>query len=163
MLYRLRPGQRRHERLPLRLPQERIDETVASTPIRCSHFDAFRFFTPDARPLNATQPTRERTVDQEQPGCLHATMDLYRWAMALSPGVPSELAVAALDLAFAARELDMRASPYDVRSFGLEPVCVETLGGRARYIEIQRGIVARGQVLRARLAEVVAALSGGRT
>ena len=159
MLYRLRPDDRRHESLPLRLPQRRIDAVVEESAIRCSHFDAFRFFTPDARPLNALQPTREGTVAQEQPGCLHATMDLYRWAMALAPGIPSELTVDALELAFAARELDMRASPYDVREFGLDPVPVETPQGRAQYVEIQRGIVGRGDVMRRRLRAAVARLA----
>ena len=42
---------------PLRLPQAEVDALVESRPVRCSHFDAFRFFHPDARPLNRLQPT----------------------------------------------------------------------------------------------------------
>ena len=49
------------------------------------HFDAYRFFTPAARPLNPLGPTRESQADLEQPGCLHANMDLYKWAYKLSP------------------------------------------------------------------------------
>ena len=84
------------------------------TSSRCSHFDAFRFFTPPARPLNLLQPTRERQVAIEQPGCLHAGMDLYKWAYKLTPAVPSDLVMDCFDLARDIRELDMRASPYDL-------------------------------------------------
>ena len=31
---------------------------------------------------------REDQVALEQPGCLHATMDLYKWAYKLGPAVP---------------------------------------------------------------------------
>ena len=47
---------------------------------RCSHFDAFRFFTDSARPLNTLQPGRDDRAEFEQPGCLHAGMDLYKHA-----------------------------------------------------------------------------------
>ncbi len=79
MVYR-QPADRRHSYVPLRLGSEGTDTVVETLPMKCSHFDAFRFFTDEARPLNPIQLTRESTVDNEQPGCLHATMDLYKWA-----------------------------------------------------------------------------------
>ncbi|WP_418607061.1 3-methyladenine DNA glycosylase [Georgenia sp. SUBG003] len=75
MVYRQR--EHRHE-LPLRLGQAGTDAVVESHPIRCSHFDAFRFFTEPARPLNRLQPGRTTQLDLEQPGCLHANMDLVK-------------------------------------------------------------------------------------
>ena len=151
MVYGLRDGERRHEQLPLRLSQAETDAVVAAAPIRCSHFDAYRFFTPDAVPLNELRPTRATQAEHEQPGCLHATMDLYKWAFKLIPAVPSDLVLDCLDLARDARRLDMAASPYDVRAFGLDPVPVETAQGRAEYVVRQRALVARGAALRARL------------
>ena len=42
----------RHEKWPLRLGTAGTDQVVESHKIACSHFDAFRFFTSPARPLN---------------------------------------------------------------------------------------------------------------
>ena len=61
------------------------DEVVESHRIACSHFDAFRFFTDSARPLNTLQPGRDDRPTFEQPGCLHAGMDLYKHAFRLTP------------------------------------------------------------------------------
>jgi hypothetical protein len=148
MVYR--EPQRRHE-VPLRLGQAGTDAVVESHRIRCSHYDAYRFFTAAAGPRNALRPTREATVALEQPGCLHATMDLYKWAYKLLPAVPSELVVDAYELARDVRELDMRASPYDLADLGYRPVPVETPEGKAAYVAAQRGFAERGSLLRARL------------
>ncbi|WP_372595464.1 3-methyladenine DNA glycosylase [Actinotalea sp.] len=153
MVYRQDDPLRRHD-LPLRLGREGTDAVVESHPIRCSHIDAFRFFTPQARPLNRLQPTRETQPDLEQPGCLHATMDLLKWAMSLGPAVPGDLLLDTLELAFASRRLDMQASPYDVSSLGERAVAIETAEGRAEYVERQRGLAARAAPLRRRLIEV---------
>jgi len=126
--------------------------------VRCSHFDAFRFFTPAARPLNALQPEAATRHALEQCGCLHANMDLYKWAMKLTPFVPGELVADAFELAVAARELDMRASPYDVRHLGFEPVCVETASGRAEYEREQRAISDRAGPIRRLLIEICRAV-----
>lgn len=66
----------RHGSVPLRLGAAGTDAVVDSLPVQCTHHDAFRFFTPAARPLNALTPERADQVAHEQPGCLHATMDL---------------------------------------------------------------------------------------
>jgi hypothetical protein len=154
MVYRQPAEEIRHGALPLRLGAEGTDRVVESARIRCTHFDAFRFFTEPARPLNVLQPTRADQVALEQPGCLHATMDLYKAAFMLGPAVPGELLGDCFELAVAVRELDMRASPYDLRSLGLEPVRIETAEGKAEYVEHQRAFAARGQRLRAALLRV---------
>jgi hypothetical protein len=153
MVYRQTPDQRRHADWPLRLGQTGTDEVVECHPIRCSHFDAYRFFTSPARPLNSLTPTRDSQVAMEQPGCLHATMDLYKWAYKLSPAIPSDLTADCFDLAREVRVLDMRAAPYDLSSLGYEPVTIETSEGKAEYVEGQRGFAARAQVLRRRLVD----------
>lgn len=78
MVYRAGQEEIRHSGWPLRLGRRGTDEVVESMPLRCSHYDAFRFFTPPARPLNAVQPTRSDQIRLEQPGCLHANMDLTK-------------------------------------------------------------------------------------
>jgi hypothetical protein len=140
--------------VPLRLGQVGTDEVVEAHAIRCTHFDAFRFFTPQAVRRNRLQPTRESQPELEQPGCLHAGMDLYKWAYKLSPAVPSRLVADCFELAVEIRELDMRASPYDLRAYGYEPVAIETPEGKAQYVAAQRGFAERGAVLRRGLLEV---------
>jgi hypothetical protein len=145
----------RHHQWPLRLGPDGTADVVHSNRIRCSHFDAFRFFTPPARPLNVLQPTRESQVDHEQPGCLHANMDLYKWAYKLLPLIPSELVADCFELARDIRALDMRASPYDLAALGYEPVRVETPQGRSEYAGHQRGFAERAAPLRARLIAAI--------
>ena len=120
-------------------------------PLRCSHFDAFRFFTAPAAARNESQLTRSGQIDSEQPGCLHATMDLYKWCYKLGPLVNSELLMDCLELAAEARELDMRASPYDLAEYGFEPVAVEEPAGRADYVRTQALLAGRAAPLRAAL------------
>ena len=161
MVFRQDDGARRHQDWPLRLGQAGTDEVVRDHQIRCTHFDAFRFFTSPARPLNAVQPDRESQVTMEQPGCLHASMDVYKWAYKLIPAVPSALMVDAFLLAKSIRQLDMRASPYDLTELGYEPVRIETPTGKAEYVAAQRGFAEQAQLLRRRLlgtlGEVLAA------
>ncbi|WP_082694858.1 3-methyladenine DNA glycosylase [Mycobacterium lehmannii] len=143
----------RHDRVPLRLGAAGTDAVVESMPLRCSHFDAFRFFTEPAAGRNAEQLTRQSQVATEQPGCLHAAMDLYKWSFKLGPLVNSEFVMDCLELAAQARELDMRASPYDLREYGFEPIAIETPAGRAEYVRIQQTIAERAAPLRDDLAD----------
>jgi hypothetical protein len=145
----------RHGQVPLRLSPAETARVVESNRIRCTHFDAYRFFTPPARPLNQLTPTRETQHDNEQPGCLHANMDLYKWAYKLSPLVESELVADAFALARDIRALDMRASPYDLAELGYPPVAVETAEGRTEYVRRQRDFADRAQHLRTRLIEAL--------
>lgn len=154
MVYRLGQDEVRHDRWPLRLGESGTDEVVRSHTIRCSHYDAYRFFTPEAAPLNTVRPSREGQVDLEQPGCLHAGMDLYKWAYTLAPAVPGDLVLDAFELAADIRVLDMRASPYDLTGLGLDPVRIETRTGKAEYAEAQRGFTVRANDLRRRLLGV---------
>ncbi|QIS39445.1 3-methyladenine DNA glycosylase [Clavibacter capsici] len=151
MVYRVGPGEQRHERLPLRLGSAATDDVVESHRLACTHIDAFRFFTPEAVPRNALAPTRETQPDLEQPGCLHAGMDVYKWAIKLGPLVAGEVLLDAFELARDIRSLDMRASPYDVSGLGLEAVRIEEPAGKARYAAEQRGFAERSNALRARI------------
>ncbi len=75
MVYRA--DETRHT-VPLRLSAAATDRVVEDHNIVCTHLDAFRFFTPEAAPLNAQQLTRDASIANERPGCLHANMDLYK-------------------------------------------------------------------------------------
>ncbi|WP_460688442.1 3-methyladenine DNA glycosylase [Nesterenkonia suensis] len=155
MVYRSVHHGQRHDQVPLRLGADGTDEVVESLNIRCTHFDAYRFYTPSARPMNALTPTRESQVQMEQPGCLHANMDLYKWAYKLIPAVGSDLLLDCFDLAWRIRELDMRASPYDLADWGYEPVRIETPQGRADYARAQKGFAEESQALRGRILRVL--------
>ncbi len=155
MVYRLEDGQARHPYLPLRYPREELARIVEEVGCRCSHYDAFRFFTPPARPLNLLAPTRARQADLDQPGCLHVNMDLYKWAGKLWPAVSSALLLETFRLARDIRVVDMRASAYDLTDWGYPPIPVETAAGRAEYVRLQRGFTARAEPLRAALITVV--------
>jgi hypothetical protein len=155
MVYRLPADAVRHEQLPLRLGSTGTDAVVEAHPLRCTHVDAFRFFTPAAVPRNATTPTREGQPRDDQPGCLHAGMDLYRWAALLGPFVASELVADCFAHAREIRVVDMRASPYDLSGLGYPPIRVETAEGRAQYVRRQREFAERGQVLRGRLLDAL--------
>lgn len=153
----LDPEGHRHD-WPLRLGQAATDAVVESHRIGCSHFDAFRFFTPAAVPLNALRPGRDDRESFEQPGCLHGGMDLYKTAFRLAPLIPAELVADTFELAWDIRILDMRAAPYDFTGITLDPsgepwtpVCIETAGGKAEYVEQQRTFAERGRTVRAEL------------
>ena len=154
MVYRVPEGGQRHEDHPLRLGAAGTDAVVEQNRLRCSHFDAFRFFTPDAVPLNPLQPSRSAVIELEQPGCLHATMDLYKWAGQLGPAVPSGLLLACFDLARDVRVLDMEASPYDLRELGYEPVRIEEPDGKAEYARRQKVLADRAAPLRQALVDL---------
>ena len=156
MVYR--QGDDNRHPLPLRLGAAGTDAVVESHPIRCSHFDAFRFFTPDAVPLNRLSPTRENAPTMEQPGCLHAGMDIYKWATKMGPALAGDVVLDAFELARDIRSLDMAASPYDVSEYGLDPVAIETPEGKATYSARQREFTARAAPIRARIIAACAEL-----
>jgi hypothetical protein len=152
----------RHPQIPLRLSREETDRVVETHALRCTHYDAFRFFTAAAVPLNRWELSRGMTADHDQPGCIHANMDLYKFAYKIAPFCPSDLVADAFELARAAREVDMRASPYDLSGYGFSPIRIETVEGRAEYIELQREVSRRGQPIRARLLAVYRQLLSAR-
>ncbi|RJQ76583.1 3-methyladenine DNA glycosylase [Amycolatopsis panacis] len=162
MVYREPAESVRHAQVPLRLGSAGTDAVVEAMDIRCGHFDAFRFFTDPARPRNTLAPTRENQADLEQPGCLHANMDLFKWAYKLDPFVPAELVGDCFALAADIRDLDMRASPYDLAAYGYSPVRVETAEGRVAYARAQAAFARRAEPLRARLIGICRILLGDR-
>jgi hypothetical protein len=151
MVYRMGEEQTRHADWPLRLGPDGTDRVVESHRIACSHFDAFRFFTEPARPLNTLAPSSGDRPAFEQPGCLHAGMDLYKHAFRLTPMICSDLVADCFELARDIRVLDMRAAPYDLAGLGFEPVRIETPEGKQEYAAAQRRFAQRGAPLRQRL------------
>ena len=149
---------RHAEIAPLRLPQAEVDAFVESRPVACSHFDAFRFFAPAAKPMNRVPLEWATRHDSEQPGCIHANMDLYRWAFTAMPWIGSDLLWACFTLAVELRVLDMQAGPYDLAAMGFAPVRIETSEGRDEYQRRQRELSERAVVLRARLIDAVCAI-----
>ena len=158
MVHRLGEDATRHPAWPLRLGGAGTDRVVESHRIACSHFDAFRFFTPPARPLNTLQPGRDDRASYEQPGCLHANMDLYKHAFRLTPLVPSELVADCFELALEIRVVDMAASPYDLADLGVDPIRIETAEGKQEYAAAQRDFAQRAAPLRQRLVAATADL-----
>jgi hypothetical protein len=152
MVYKQEANAVRHEYLDLRLGAGGTDAVVEENRIRCTHFDAYRFYTPQASGLNELRPTRATQRELEQPGCLHANMDLYKWAYKLSPALPSELVMDCFELSWRIRAMDMRASPYDLAAWGYPPIPIETAAGKADYVARQRAFSAEAAVLRGRLS-----------
>lgn len=151
MVYKLSPDALRHKGYRLRLSHEDLDRFVESQTICCSHYDAYRFFTKEARPLNILNPLLETRLQMEQGGCVHANMDLYKWATKLWPWVGSDFIAKVFLLALEGRELDMRASPYDLTDEGYAPLCIETEEGRKQYQKEQQLFAERSISLRKEL------------
>jgi hypothetical protein len=141
----------RHKGHRLRLSLEELANFVESQTLCCSHYDAYRFFTPEARPLNILNPRLETRLQMEQGGCVHANMDLYKWSTKLWPWIGSDFIAKAFLLALEGRELDMRASPYDLSEEGFQPICIETEEGRKQYQKEQQVYAERTSSLRQEL------------
>ncbi|MBO0843012.1 MAG: 3-methyladenine DNA glycosylase [Nocardioides sp.] len=160
MVYRLSPEEVRHRGWPLRLGSAGTDAVVESHRITCSHFDAYRFFTPAAVELNTLRPAAQDREAYEQPGCLHGTMDLYKHAFRLAPMIPSDLVADCFELAWDVRIMDMRAAPYDLTGITLDPtgeewtpIDIESADGKREYADLQRRFADRAAPLRQRLIE----------
>ena len=149
----------RHDAWPLRLSQEQIRATIDEQGLRCTHFDAFRFFTDEARPMNPLQLARIDQIDQEQPGCLHANMDLYKHAQLLAPIFGSEIVRDAFELARDIRLVDMQVAPYDLLALGVNPIRVETTEGRAEFVVRQREFAVRASEIRTRMIYAIEAVT----
>lgn len=144
----------RHNQVPLRMEPEKLADFVESRPLLCTHYDAFRFFTKPAQPMNRFELSREKFHETEQPGCIHSNMDLYKWAFKIYPFISSNLILEAFELAVEARRIDMQASPYDLREQGLQPIKIESESGRKEYKKKQemifeKGFPFRNQVIKA--------------
>ncbi|GAB5409373.1 MAG: hypothetical protein BalsKO_17380 [Balneolaceae bacterium] len=150
----------RHDQVPLRMEPEELADFVESRPLVCTHFDAYRFFTEEAVPMNKFELSRQTFADTEQPGCIHSNMDLYKWAHKLYPWIGSKLILEAFELALQARTIDMMASPYDLQDHGLEPIKIETEIGRLEYAKAQEAIFEKGIPVRERLIGEIESLVG---
>lgn len=160
MVYKLPNHAIRHNAHPLRLSMEEISQFVESQAICCTHYDAFRFFTEDAVPLNQFTPSLKNRLKLEQGGCLHVNMDLYKWATKLWPWIGSDFIAKTFLLALKGRELDMRASPYDFKHLGYEPIQVETHEGRKQYQKEQQDYAEESALLRKELLNFCQKLIG---
>ena len=164
MVHRASEDGTRHD-WPLRLGQDGHRRGRRVAPDRLLALRRLPLLHPDgARPLNTLQPGRDDRPAFEQPGCLHAGMDLYKHAFRLTPMIPSDLVADCFELARDIRVLDMRAAPYDLADLGFEPVRIETAGGQGG---VRRGAARRspsaGAPLRARLVAECERLLAGRT
>lgn len=148
----------RHPQLPLRLGHAETRRVVETLPMRCSHYDAFRFFSESARGFNPVSLSPGQRPEREQPACLHANMDLLKWCLKAHPWVASRLTADAFFLAMEARRVDMRASPYDTRGLGLSPIPIETPEGRREYVALQKEIAEAAAPVRDRLIGALADL-----
>lgn len=148
MVYKQSHEELRHRKHNLRLSQEELAAFVESQTLCCTHYDAFRFFTEKARPLNILNPRLETRLQMEQGGCIHANMDLYKWSSKLWPWIGSDFIAKTFLIALEARELDMRASPYDLKEEGYLPICIETEEGRKQYQREQQRLAEKATPLR---------------
>jgi hypothetical protein len=147
------PSGKYQAHIPLRVDRETITQTVERKGVHCTHVDALRFFAPAAAPLNHHGASLERT-DQlrlEQPACVHAHMDLLKIVLRIQPFCDAELLRRVVEIALQARRLDVAASPYDVSSYGVGVVAVETPEGRALYREEQTALMMRAEPIRLEL------------
>mmetsp|Transcript_37197 Transcript_37197/g.37877 ORF Transcript_37197/g.37877 Transcript_37197/m.37877 type:complete len:178 (+) Transcript_37197:648-1181(+) len=145
------------DKLPYRVSQATINQIVESQLLCCTHYDAWRFFQNNSQDFNPITPmSRDTQILYEQPACIHANMDLFKYAYQLYPLVPSNLLLRSLKLAIKARIIDMRASPYDVSGYEecREAICVETEQGRRQYVHEQEQLAKQAAVIRRELLDV---------
>lgn len=109
------------------------------------------FFTPESLPKNRIALTRQTTVENDQPACVHVCMDLYKFSQKIIPWIESEIVRDSFLLAWEARQIDMRASPYDVKKFGLEPIPIETRNGREEYLIHQKRLSQMAEPVRQKI------------
>ena len=105
--------------------------------------------------MNRLTPTLSRRRELEQPGCVHANMDLYKWSYRSMPWIGTALLWECFELAVRLRALDMRASPYDLSALGYEPIPVESPEGRRVYRRKQAVLSEEAGRLRSRLIEAL--------
>ena len=118
--------------------------------IKCTHYDAFRFFTPPARPAQsaAAGPGSPAGPGAARlPARVHGPVQV---GLQADPAVPSELLVDCFVLA----RRDPRAGHAGIAlrpaDLGYPPVRIETVAGKAEYVAAQREFAAQAQVLRRR-------------
>ena len=152
MVYRLTEDETRHP--PTRSGSARPAPTRWSRPTgsRCSHFDAYRFFTAPARPLNILNPAaHDRPPSSSPRACTPAWTSTSR-LQARPRWSRRELVTDCFELARDIRIFDMRAAPYDFSGLHIDhtgeewtPIKVETPEGKREYVEAQKQFAEHGQ------------------
>jgi len=144
------PSQQYQSTLPLRVSQQVINTAVERRGISCTHVDALRYFAPAAGPLNHHGASLERSqqLELEQPGCVHAHMDMLKHILRLSPYCDPTLVQRVLHVAIQARTLDVAASPYDSTHYGVSVIPIETMEGRAQYRMEQQELMLKATPVR---------------
>ena len=161
MVYRQDAAAIRHADHRLRLGPAGTDDVLARHQTRCSHYDAFRFFTDPARPAERVAADLGRSGRPGTAGLPARVDGRVQVGVPVAAGGAQRLVVDAFEFARAIREVDMRASPYDLTDLGLAPIRVETAAGKAQYVAAQRGFAERAQTLRRRLLGVLTPLAPG--
>jgi hypothetical protein len=90
-------------------------------------------------------------------------MDLYKWAAKCMPWIGTDLLLDCFESAMKLRKIDMRASPYDLTRWGLDPIRIETPEGRAEYETAQRHLAQQAAPLRNRLIDSIESVLATRT
>lgn len=149
------PSAKYQQHLPLRVSREVVNKAVERRGISCTHVDALRFFAPAAGPLNhhGHSLKREDQLELEQPACVHTQMDLLKMALKLDAFCDPILLQQILEIAMAARKLDVAASPYDASAYGVGVIPVETSEGRAEYRRQQSALMIRAEPVRRELLQ----------
>ena len=89
-------------------------------------------------------------------GIVLAFLQLAHAGVHVTPQVGElEIGAKCFQLALKARELDMRASPYDLSSYGYDPVKIETREGRVEYEVAQREINLQSYPLRQSIIDIL--------
>ena len=160
MVYRQRPEQVRHDAWPLRLGSDGTDRggRVAAGAVRALR--RVPLLHPEARAAatRCSRPARPRSTWSSRAACT-PTWTSTNGPTSWHPATPSELVADCFELAARVRELDMRASPYDLADLGYEPVPIETAEGRAEYVRQQGAFAEAAAPLRARLIELTRVLA----
>ena len=150
------PSAKYQAHVPLRVSQDTLNAAVERVGTRCTHVDALRYFSPAAASLNFHGEILHR-MDQlrlEQPGCVHAHMDLLKIILKIEPFVSATLRSEVLKMAILARKLDIGASPYDVTStYQVEMIPIETEEGRLLYRQRQMELMKLVQPVRQELLQ----------
>ena len=148
------PSSKYQSHVPLRVTQDTLNRAVERVGTRCTHVDALRYFAPAAASLNyhGEQLQRMDQIRLEQPGCVHAHMDLLKIILKLEPFVDATLRQQVLEIAILARKLDIGASPYDVTStYHVEMIPIETEEGRVLYRQRQLELMKIVQPIRTKV------------
>ena len=150
------PSAKHQSHLSLRVDRVTINAAVERRGVPCSHVDALRFFAPAARTWSqygeyGVSVSRADQPRLEQPGCVHANMDLLKYALRIAPWVDGDVVGDALQIALEARKLDIAASPYDVSMYGLDAITVETSEGRKLYREMQGDLLRISRAVRRKI------------